>query len=171
MKIPKNLILLLICLVTSFGACRAPEYIRDKAKAQKYVERIKALDPDALTYLNDTIFSEYIFLDTVYLRSILRDTLFQYLPGDTVFIHSEGTTARVIFLPNNQASLTLSRPTLPIVFSDTFTVATNIQTTQIKEKPLWTWLNNTWQTINAVALIIGILFMVLFVIRFSRVVP
>jgi len=172
MKTQNGLTLLLICWLTCFAACRAPEPVRNKAKAQRYVERIKALDPDALTYLNDTVFSEYIFSDTVYLRSILRDTLFQYLPGDTVFIQSEGTTARVIFLPGNQASLTLSRPTLPIVFTDTFSVATNIQTTQISEKPFWSWLNSSWQKINTAALIIGLLFIVLFVIRFTnKVVP
>jgi len=168
MKTRNGLTLLLICWLMCFGACRAPEPIRDKAKAQRYVERIKALDPDALTYLNDTIFTEYVVNDTVYLRSILRDTLFQYLPGDTVFVQSEGTTARVVFLPNNQAQLTLSRPTLPIVFTDTFTVATNIQTTEIKERPLWGWLKNTWNTINAAALLVGLLFIVLLIIKNTK---
>ena len=156
---------LIILLV--LASCRAPETIRDNARAQKYVERIKALDPSALTVTVDTIYSEYIFTDTVYLRSILRDTLFQYLPGDTVYIHSQGTTARVIFLPGNQANLSLKRPKTAVVFNDTLVLPTAInQTIEVQERPFWTWLNATWNKVGFATLILFLLFIVLFIARF-----
>jgi hypothetical protein len=156
---------LIILLV--LASCRAPETIRDNARAQKYVERIKALDPSALTVTVDTIYSEYIFTDTVYLRSILRDTLFQYLPGDTVYIHSQGTTARVIFLPDNQANLSLARPKTAVVFNDTLVLPTAInQTIEVQERPFWTWLNATWNKVGFATLILFLLFIVLFIARF-----
>jgi hypothetical protein len=156
-----------LIILLFLASCRAPETIRDNARAQKYVEKIKELDPSVLTTTVDTVYSEYIFTDTVYLRSILRDTLFQYLPGDTVFIQSEGTTARVIFLPGNQASLSLTRPKTPVVFNDTLVLPTAInQTIQVQERPFWTWLNQTWNKLGFATLILFLLFIVLFVARF-----
>ena len=141
-----------------FASCRAPEVLRDKAKAQKYVKKIEALDPSALKVKTDTIFSTYIFTDTVYIESIYKDTLFAYLPGDTIFVQKNGSSARVIFLPNS-ARLTLNVPGKSLVLLDSAIIPTAINTQiEVQSRPIYTWLLGLWRKFWWIAVIIAIVF-------------
>ena len=142
-----------------FASCRAPEVLRDKAKAQKYVKKIEALDPSALKVKTDTIFSTYIFTDTVYIESVYKDTLFRYLPGDTVTIQKDGASARVIFYPNNSARLTLDIPEKSLLLLDSAIVPTSISTViEVQSKPLYTWLLGLWRKFWWIAVISAIVY-------------
>jgi hypothetical protein len=138
-----------------FASCRAPEVLRDKAKAQKYVKKIEALDPSALKVKTDTIFSTYIFTDTVYIESVYKDTLFRYLPGDTVTIQKDGASARVIFYPNS-ARLTLDIPEKSLLLLDSAIV---------QSKPLYTWLLGLWRKFWWIAVISAIVFALITILK------
>ena len=148
-----------------FASCRAPEVLRDKAKAQKYVKKIEALDPSALKVKTDTIFSTYIFTDTVYIESVYKDTLFRYLPGDTVTIQKDGASARVIFYPNS-ARLTLNVPGKSLVLLDSAIVPTSISTViEVQSKPLYTWLLGLWRKVWWIAVISAIVFALITILK------
>ena len=148
-----------------FASCRAPEVLRDKAKAQKYVKKIEALDPSALKVKTDTIFSTYIFTDTVYIESIYKDTLFAYLPGDTIFVQKNGSSARVIFYPNS-ARLTLDIPEKSLLLLDSAIVPTSISTViEVQSKPLYTWLLGLWRKFWWIAVISAIVFALITILK------
>lgn len=149
--------------------CKAPEPLRDKAKAQKFVRKIEALDPSALKVQTDTIYSTYIFTDTVFIESVYRDTLFTYLPGDTIFIQKDGAKARVIFYPNNSARLTLDIPDKSLVLLDSAVIPTSVSTTiEVQSKPIYTWLLGLWRKFWWVAIIAAVGFAILVILRNIR---
>jgi len=148
-----------------FASCRAPEALRDKAKAQKYVRKIEALDPGALKVQTDTIYSTYIFTDTVYIESVYKDTLFRYLPGDTVTIQKDGVSARVIFYPNS-ARLTLDVPGKSLVLLDSAIIPTAINTQiEVQSRPIYTWLLGLWRKFWWIAVISAIVFALITILK------
>ena len=166
MKILNGLTLLLICLLMCFAACRAPEQLRDKAKAQRYVRKIEQLDPSALKSTTDTIYSTYIFTDTVYIESVYKDTLFTYLPGDTIYLYDNESYARVIFMPNNSASLSLNIPSQSLVLLDSASIPTAISTNiTVDSKPIYTWLLSLWRKFWWLIMIAAILTATWFIIK------
>jgi hypothetical protein len=156
----------IVIILLLLASCRAPEVLRDKAKAQKYVKKIEALDPSALKVKTDTIFSTYIFTDTVYIESVYKDTLFAYLPGDTIFVQKNGSSARVIFLPNNSARLTLDIPEKSLLLLDSAIVPTSISTViEVQSKPLYTWLIGLWRKFWWIAVISAIVFALITILK------
>lgn len=156
----------IVIILLLLASCRAPEVLRDKAKAQKYVKKIEALDPSALKVKTDTIFSTYIFTDTVYIESVYKDTLFAYLPGDTIFVQKNGSSARVIFLPNNSARLTLDIPEKSLLLLDSAIVPTSISTViEVQSKPLYTWLLGLWRKFWWIAVISAIVFALITILK------
>ena len=156
----------IVIILLLLASCRAPEVLRDKAKAQKYVKKIEALDPSALKVKTDTIFSTYIFTDTVYIESVYKDTLFAYLPGDTIFVQKNGSSARAIFLPNNSARLTLDIPEKSLLLLDSAIVPTSISTViEVQSKPLYTWLLGLWRKFWWIAVISAIVFALITILK------
>ena len=156
----------IVIILLLLASCRAPEVLRDKAKAQKYVKKIEALDPSALKVKTDTIYSTYIFTDTVYIESVYKDTLFAYLPGDTIFVQKNGSSARVIFLPNNSARLTLDIPEKSLLLLDSAIVPTSISTViEVQSKPLYTWLLGLWRKFWWIAVISAIVFALITILK------
>ena len=159
---------LIILLV--LASCRAPKPLADKAKAQKYLTKIERLDPSILSKKTDTIFIDYLVSDTVYLPQYLTDTVFNYLPGDTVFlVDSSGASVRVIFLPGNRAGVVLNTPAKNIVFTDTIKVASEISNqTIIDKRPVYTWLMNLWRTSSWIIILCLIVVGTLVIMRFIK---
>jgi len=154
--------LLLICSVAC--SCRAPESLRNKAKAQRYVDKIQRLDPSALTSAADTIWGTYILTDTIYVPELQLDTFFTYLPGDTVTINKEGISASVVFGPGNTALLKVLRAADTLYLTDTVYLPTAINSSvTIADRPIYTFLLDLWRRAN-VFIIVGIVLLLAWIV-------
>ena len=140
-------ILIIFILISS---CRAPEVLRDKAKAQKLLSKIERLDPSALSYFSDTIY-EYLYIeDTVFVESRKYDTSFVFVPGDTVTLTD--TVSRIvtkIIFKEGAASLSLTIPRDTILIYDTIQVPVAVHhSIEIQKKPWHGILLSLWRRFN-----------------------
>lgn len=167
MRRRKNWIPLLILWLTFFAACRAPESLRDQAKAQRLLNRIERLDPSALTYSTDTVFEYVTIQDTFFVESRQYDTTFAFLPGDTVTLTD--TVSRIvtrIIFRDGSASLSLSIPKDTLIIYDTIEFAVSINhSIEIEKKPWYGFALSLWRTSKWLLIVLAVALIGLFVWR------
>jgi hypothetical protein len=134
----RNAVFILILVLIS--SCFSTKPLRQKAKAEKLIERAIRLDPSVSTTKTDTIEYTYVYTDTILVPGGEADSTFYMSVTDTVYIvdPSTGATARIIYLPSDTSGLTarikasLFVPDRYIFKTDTVYIKVPFEYSQIK---------------------------------------
>jgi hypothetical protein len=155
--------LLILLLLAS---CSTGKQIRQKARAERLIEKAARLNPSLLSTETDTVWETVMIRDTIKIAgATYTDTIYQLLPGDTIrVVDSLGRAeARLVWYPL-APQLTLNIPDYVKAVEATVEVPVEVRQTTVKQTKFWRWLRDGRRLLIVGLVILALVLLARFVV-------